>query len=143
MQNVLIEKLRGYIAENNPDMMLRLHQGFSMTAYLEEKVKSIQPLLDDLTAQGKPAYIIEEICMNALTADLRPSKFNYIKGILAAEFEETYNRFREMGVLSYEVVNLIEACEAVFEKHGFSEDKSEDRMLNNEITGAIAIYLEK
>lgn len=122
--------------------MLRLQDSFSITTYLEQKVQSVEPLLKQLLAEGKPGYIIEELCLNEMTKDLRPSKYNYIKELLEAEFEADYNRFREMGMLTYEIVNLIEACNPVFEQLGFSEDRAEASTLKHAIIGAIGEYLE-
>ncbi|MBA3830115.1 MAG: DUF1896 family protein [Taibaiella sp.] len=142
MQTILTEKLRSYIIDNNPDVMLGLQQGFSFTKYLKEKVELVIPMMEQLIAEGKPQYIIEELCMNELTKDLRPSRFNYIKEILEEDFLQAYTRFREMGVLTYEVINLIEACKPVFEKMGFSEDTAEQRQLRYAVMGTIQEYLE-
>ncbi len=143
MKTELKEKLHSYIVENNPELVLNLQGSLSVTKYLEEKVSAIQPMLDSLEAASKPSYIIEELCMNELTKDLRPSKFNYIKEILEAEFEEVFNKLRDSGVLTYEIVNMITACNPVFEEMGFSEDRAEDRKLRYAVTGTIQEYLEK
>ena len=141
MHTILIEKLRSYIAENNPEVMLGLQQDMTFTSWLEQKVAAVMPLFEQLIAESKPRYAAEELCMNALTADLRPSRFNYIKAILKEEFEQNYERFREMGVLTYETVNLIETCKPVFEESGFTEENEDDRGLRYAIIGAIDEYL--
>ena len=143
MQEILIGKLRSYLVANNPDLLIGLQADLSVTSYLEDKVSLVMPLAEQLISEGKPQYIIEELCMNALTEDLRPSMFNYISAILENEFLQTYNRFRELGVLTYEIINMIEACKPVFEKLGFTEENENDRMLKYAITGAISEYLEK
>lgn len=143
MQTILIEKLRSYLVENTPDVLLALQQDLSVTRYLEDKVYAVSPLIEQLTAEGKPQYIIEELCLKELTKELRPSKFLYIRGILESEFPQTYERFREMGVLTYETINLIEACKPVFEHYSFSEENEDDRTLRYTIIGTIADYLEK
>lgn len=143
MRTILQEKLHSYIVTNNPELMLSLQGSFSMTRYLDEKLKSIQPFLDTLAAEGKPQYIIEELAMIELTKEVRPSKFNYIKEILETEFEATYNRFRDSGVLTYEIVNMIAVCKPVFDEMRFSEDGAEERKLRYAIIGTIQEYLEK
>src|SRR5471030_137462 len=95
MQTILIEKLRSYIIQNNVDLLLKLQRDFSVTRYLEDKIAGITPQLDQWVAEGKPQYIIEELCMNELTKDLRPSKFNYIREILEEDFLQTYEKFRD------------------------------------------------
>ena len=141
MQNILMEKLRVYIAGNHPDLLIRLQGEFSVTQYLEDKVASAMPMAEQLIAEGKPQYIIEELCMNELTEDLRPSRFNYIKNILEEEFADDYKRLAETGVLTYETVNLIEACKEVFETFEFSEANEDDRFLRYAIIAEIHDYL--
>lgn len=142
MQTILIEKLRSYIVQNNLDLLLKLQQDFSVTQYLEDKVAAIEPLLNQWIAEDKPQYIIEELCMNELTRELRPSKFNYIKEILEEDFLQAYKDFRDKGVLTYEITNMIEACNPVFEKIGFTEENEDDPALRYAIMGTIQEYLE-
>ena len=141
MKTLLTEKLRAYIAGNNPDLLISLQGDLSVTSYLEDKVSSVIPMAQDLIGQGKPQYIIEELCMNELTADLRPSKFNYIKNILEEEFTDDYKRLVETGVLTYEIINLIETCKEVFETFEFSETNEDDRFLRYAIVAEIHDYL--
>jgi len=141
MQNLLMEKLRAYIAGNNPDLLVSLQGNFSVTQYLEDKVALAMPMVEQLIAEGKPSYIIEELSMNELTADLRPSKFNYIKNILEEEFADDYKRLAETGVLTYEIINLIETCKEVFETFEFSEANEDDRFLRYAIIAELHDYL--
>jgi len=143
MHTILIEKFRSYLVHNSPDIMIRLQHEFLLTQYLEDKVLNVMPLVEQLIAENKPQYIIEELCLEELTRNIRPSRFMYIRGLLEEEFLQTYERFREMGVLTYETINLIDACNPVFEHLGFTEDNEDDRQLRYAITGAIAEYLEK
>jgi hypothetical protein len=142
MQEMLKEKLWTYIVHNNPDLMLNLQQDFSLTDYLEQKVFNIQPLVSHLLAENKPGYIIEELCMAELTKDLRPSKFNYIRGVLEEEFELDFQRLKESGLLTYEIVNLISESETVFETLEFTEDNEQNRMLSYAIIDTIRQYME-
>ncbi len=143
MQEVLIEKLHQYITNNNADLLIALQHEGGVSNYLKEKVAAISPVLDELLADNTPAYLIEERCMHELTRELRPSKFNYLTSILEEEFETDYYRFQENGILTYEVINLIEVCKPVFETFGFSEENESDMHLHYAVTGAIQEYLEK
>jgi hypothetical protein len=143
MRSELTEKLQRHIAANNPDLLHSLPAGLSITDFIADKVASVMPLAEQLLEGGTPPYIIEEICMNDLTEDLRPSKFHYIRTILEEDFLATYNLYERLGVLTYEIINLVETCEPVFEKLGFTEDTEDDRMLRYAITGAIAAYMEE
>lgn len=142
MQEVLSEKLHQYIKDNNPDLLLTLQVDGNVRVYLKEKIDSIDDLLNELIATNTPAYIIEERCMDELTKELRPSKFNYLISILEEEFEKDFHRLKENGILTYEIVNLIEYCKPVFEVFGFSEENESNRYLHYAITGAIKEYLE-
>ena len=142
MQELLKEKLWTFIVHNNPDLILNLQQDFSLTDYLEQKVFNIQPLISQLLAANKPGYIIEELCLAELTKDLRPSKFNYIRGVLEEEFELDFLRIKESGLLTYEIMNLISESETVFETLGFTQDNEQDRMLRYAIAGTIRQYME-
>lgn len=143
LEETLREKLRSYLVENTPDVLIGLQGDFSVTKYLEDKIALVRPLLQQWIEEGKPQYIIEELCLNELTKDLRPSRYLYIRNLLEEEFLQTYKRFRELGVLTYETINLIEACKDVFDKFGFNEENEDDRNLYYAITGTIAEYLER
>jgi hypothetical protein len=143
MQELLLKNLYGYIVENNPDLMLSLQDNRQLTAFLEEKIKGIEPLLTQLQDAGRPPHAIEEQCLNVLTEDLRPSRFHYIRAILEEEFEATYYRLKENGTLTYEIINLLDDCNLVFDDFGFSEENEHNRKLHYTITGTISDYLER
>ena len=143
MQETLIVKLRQYIFENNLDLVIALQEKNNVESYLKEKVLSVETLLTQLLIEDVPGYIVEERCMDILTQDLRPSKFNYLNSVLEEEFENNYLRLKRNGTLSYEVINLIELCNPVFESIGFTEGSENDRHLRYGITGVIKEYFEK
>lgn len=141
MEDLLKEKLWFYIIHNNPDLMFTLQEDYSVLDYLNEKISSVKSLLDDMLSDGTPKYIIEEICLNVLTEDLKPSRFLYIRSLLSDEFEKTYAAFQESGILTFEVINLMESCKTVFETIGFTKENEEDPNLRNALIGQIADYL--
>ena len=141
MQEVLFEKLHQYIAENNPDLLIALQEKGNVSGYLREKIAEIDLLVNELLAVGTPAYIIEERCMDELTKELRPSKFNYLISVLEEEFEVDYFKLKRSGLLTYEVINLIENCKPVFETFDFTLE-NENRYLRYAIIGAVKEYLE-
>ncbi|HEY0055636.1 MAG TPA: DUF1896 family protein [Pedobacter sp.] len=143
MKAILIEKLKSYIMQNNPDLLISLQNGFSLREYLEDKVQSVEPFITLLLDQHKPQYVIEELCMNQLTQDLRPSKYNYLLKALEEDFLSAYTYFKKNGVLAYEILNLIEAAQPTFQNYNFNEDNEDDRMLRYEITGIIKAYLSR
>ncbi len=141
MVEKLKEKLWAYIVHNNPDLMLSLQEDYSVTRYLDEKLNGILPMVDSLLAEGKPQYVIEELALNELIADLKPSKFLYIRSVLEEEFPDDFKRLSEDGVLTYEVVNLIAACKETFDTFNFSTETEDDRHLRYAIIAQVHDYL--
>jgi len=140
MQEILINKLHQYIAENNPELLLQLEEDGNVTEYLFNKINIVDELVNRLEKE-QPAYIIEEACMNILTQDLRPSKYNYICNVLEEEFETAYQRLHESGTLKFEVINVIGKCQKVFDELTFTE-QNEDWLLRYTIISTINEYLE-
>lgn len=142
MQESLLKKLHNYISEHHPDLLFKLQEKQQVTDYLKTKISVIDSLLEELTAGNLPLYIIEQRCMEVLTSDLRPSKYDYIQNILLEDFQKDYERLQQSGILTTEVINMIQACDPVFEELGFSEDNEDDRHLQYAVTGAIKEYFE-
>ena len=140
MQQALITKLHEYIRENNPDLLFQLEEDGKVTEYLSDKISTVSALIKQ-TENGKPAFIIEDACMDVLTQDLLPSKFNYISNLLQEEFEATYNQLQESGTLKFEVINLINQCQPVFADLNFSEENEDNQFLRYAIIGTISGYL--
>lgn len=140
MQSILFEKLRAFILVNNPDLVIQLQADYSVTKYLEDKVMLVLPMVEQLLAEDKPGYIIEELCLNEMTTALRPSKFNYLKGIVEEDFPEDYARLMSTGVLTYEAINLIETCKEHFESFSFSEATEDNRLLRYAVIASIHDY---
>lgn len=141
MQSMLTEKLWAYIVHNNPDLMFSLQEDYSVSRYLEEKVSTVMPMVAQLTDEGKPPYIIEELCLNTMTEELKPSRYQYIRSVIEEEFNGDYERMKENGTLTYEVVNLIETCKGIFSDFDFNSDNEASRHLRYAIIGQVHDYL--
>lgn len=141
MYENLREKLWAYITHNNPDLMFTLQEGYSVKTYLEDKIHKVMPMVLDLISEGKPGHAIEELALQEMTKELRPSRFNYIKDVVTRDFPTEYNKFREAGVLTYECINMIETCNDIFETFGFCETKQEDNRLRHAVIARVHDYL--
>lgn len=139
MPDTIAKKLHSYIRENNPELLLQLEEDDSLAEYLIQKVKAALELMSHL--EDEPNYIIEEACMELLTQELKPSKFNYIINILEEEFTDNYEKLQESGTLRFEAINIIAQCTPVFEEQHFSEEDEDNRFLRLAITDAIGNYL--
>lgn len=123
-------------------MLLVLPSGGGITAYLEQQVEALDNLPEILLAEGKPVHIIEETCMEVLTKNLGPSRFNYLSSLLKEEFEWIFYDWQESGILTYEVLNLLDVCAPLFKHFGFREETGDDRLLRYAVVGAVQEYLE-
>lgn len=141
MQNVLMQKLWTYIVHNNPELMLSLQESGSVTRYLEEKVNTVMPMVAQLLDEGRPQYIIEELCFSAITEQLKPSPYQYIRSVIEEEFNADYERMEENGTLTYEVVNLIETCKSIFSGFEFNSENEANRHFRYAIIGQVHDYL--
>jgi len=142
IQTALAKKLHGYLLQNHPDLLLSLQADNAVTKYLGERLDVLGNLPETLLAEGKPQYIVEEICMDELTRDLRPSRFNYLCSVLQEEFEEKYYAWLDYGIVAYEVSNLIVDCAEVFENFGFSEANEDDILLRSAISVKVRAYID-
>lgn len=140
MQSILIEKLRAYILINNPDLVVQLQADYAVTQYLQDKILGVMPMVEKMLAEDKPSYIIEELCLNQMTTELRPSKFNYIQSVIEEEFKEEYQKLLETGVLTYETINLVESCKDIFESFEFSATNEDNRFMRYAVIAEIHSY---
>lgn len=141
MQHILREKLWAYVVAHNPELMLSLQEEFSVTAYLTEKVNNVMPLIETMRAEQTPQLIIEETCLEEMTAELKPSRFLYIREIMEEEFPIQFGALQESGTLTYEIVNLINECSALFEELGFRKNR-ENNLLRYAVIAQVDDYLK-
>ncbi|OMP80052.1 hypothetical protein [[Flexibacter] sp. ATCC 35208] len=141
MEQLLKQELYNFLVDNNPDMIVRLQQEQGVNNYLDTKVNSISSFLNELLEENLPADEIEAQCMAVLTGELRPSKYLYIKNLLETDFEKYYLQWREAGILTYEIINLITHCNEVFDQFGFSEQNEEDRLISYAVLERINDYI--
>ena len=142
MQEILVKKLHHYIQDNNPDLLLILLEENRLTDYLHENVASINELINQLVSENKASSIIEELCMEELTKTLLPSRFNYLQSLLEEEFQHEYDQLEQAGILTTELINMISACDPVFDELGFSKENEDDRYLRYAVMGAVHEYFK-
>jgi hypothetical protein len=102
MKEQLINKLHSYLVQNHLDLLISLQEDHRLSHYLRNKVESVMELCRELQAANRPEYVIEALCMEELTRDLRPSRFEYARALLEEEFEGAYRRMSDSGILTYE-----------------------------------------
>ena len=141
MHETIIKKLLDYIREDNPELLFQLEEEGKLFSYLDDKISQVDSLLNK-PRKDQPEYIVEEACMDILTQDLRPSRYNYICGVLEDEFPTTYHQLQNEGTLQFEVINLITFCQPAFDAIGFTEANEDDSLLRSAITGTINNYID-
>ncbi len=134
MSDKLQGLLLGYIRENNPDLLQQLDEDDSLHAWVIEKIREVELVL----LQSKP--IPDAEFLDLMTADLKPSKYNYLRDLLEDEFPDDYLRLRESGMLRYEIIHLIQLCSYYFETMPLREDPDENRQLDYAISGMVTDY---
>jgi hypothetical protein len=142
MEQLLAKRLYEFILLNNPDLLIRENEK-GINQIISDKIKNVVPVLENLLVQNCPAYIIEELCMDQMTEDLKPSKYHYIARVLEEEFPDRYSSMREAGILTYEIAGIIDHCDSVFDHFQFSRFTEEDRKLYYVVTGAIGSYFSE
>jgi len=142
MKTLLIGKLHGYMLQHHTDLLIALQEEHRLSHYLSSKVDSVRGLIEELQTEGRASYVIEALCLEELTRDLRPSRFSWLREVLESEFPDEYRKFERSGILTYEIINLTGACEPIFEIFRFGEDTEDSRDLRSTITGMIAEYLK-
>jgi hypothetical protein len=143
MKAKLNNQLYSYLLHNHTDLLIALQEEHRLEHYLKQKVESVSDLLAQLLEEKRPPYVIEALCLEELTRDLRPSRFNYMRELLETEFEADFRRMNQSGILTYELINLIGACEPIFEVFAFGEENEDRRELKHAVLGMIAEYLER
>ena len=123
MKTLLKEKLWWYIIKNLPELMFELQEGYQVAAYLNDKV--------------------EEICLQHLTAEYGPSKFNFIRETLEDEFPAEYAELDKSGLLTCEILNMMESCNDLFEAFSFSHATEDNRLLRYAVIAELHDYLLK
>ena len=142
MKEILIGRLLEYIRDNNPDILFALEAEDKLRVWLYETVSAAGPLIKQLNNSKQPEYIMVETCLQEITKELRPSRYNYILNLLETEFETDYKLLSQSGLLQHEVVNMISYCNSTFDDLVFSEENEDNQFLRYAITGAVSEYLD-
>lgn len=117
-------ELRFKLEALNPSLYIRLQDEGKLESYLD----------DAISASNDGPYNIEE----GLPTDLQ---YDYLAELIEEEFPEEYIKFLSAGILTYELINLSEECNAVFKQFAFP-DNADSRMLRYAIIGTVAEYLK-
>jgi len=138
---MLKERLQQYLADHFPEMVHQFNADVPFSTYLEDKVQLIEPLMDELLAQGLDQQEITDRCIAEIVKDFPPSKYHYVLDVLDVEFPREYDAFESVGVLQYSILNMVQRCETAFDAFDFSHETMDDRFLRYMIIAEIHDYL--
>jgi hypothetical protein len=141
METLLKEALWDYIIVHNPDLMYDLQEEYAVGRYLDDKVRSVQGMAFRLLEQETPKYLIEELCLEQLTMELRPSRYLYLKGIFEEEFSDEASLYGDSGILVCEVISMLEHCRELLDELGFGAHNEDDPEIRNAVIGHLYGYL--
>lgn len=141
MHSILKEKLWAYIVHSNPDLMFDLQESYSVSQYLEEKVGGVLPRAAELLSEGKSYHAVIEICLYALTEELKPSRFLFVRSVFREEFPREYQAFSEEGETTFETLQIMEAAKEAFETFGFDNETINDVSLRHALVTVIHDYI--
>jgi hypothetical protein len=111
MKEKLQGMLLGYIRENNPDLFQQLDEDDALHAWVLEKLKEVEMVLN----QSRPNAALEAQCMDIMTADLRPSRMRYLRDLFEERFSGEHDLMLASGTLTYELMEMVSACHDLFE----------------------------
>jgi hypothetical protein len=143
IQQQLKQKLWAHTLVINPELLLELEQNEILNEYLDEKIQEVLPLLDRLFNEQRPEYIIEELCLKELTADIRPSYFQYNLNVLEREFPETYKTWELNGILTHEIINFHRYCRHTYGQNPFVVENIDNDQTYSMVTGQLQQYLQE
>lgn len=141
MESLLKEALWNYIIVHNPELMYDLQEAYGVGAYLDEKLRSVQGMALDLLEQQLPKYLIEELCLEQLTKELKPSRYLYLKDLFEAEFSDEAALYSDSGLLVCELISMLEYCRELLDGLGFSVHNEDDPEIRNAVLGHLYGYL--
>ena len=135
------ERVQHYLRDHHPDLLLSLLEENRLEAWVEESVAEAGELVDARPAGGYSPFEAEEGCFDAVVRAIGPSRYRYLHALLEEAFPTVFDRLQEKGVLTTELINMIAACDPVFDEMEFCEERCEDVYLRYAVRGAVHEYL--
>ncbi len=142
MNEFVIRRIYEYLSESEIDLLLEREDHNDLIAYVSKTFAYLKNASDS-SQESYAAYELGEGYVEALLQGLKPLKFNYISNLLETEFEKYYYNFQQLGILQFEIINMISHCQPVFNAFGFSEENEDSREILNTVIGTINEYLEE
>lgn len=141
MEAVLLDRFSAYVVDHHPELVMKSPVEYPLSRWIRERMAAVLPTLKFLQDKGTPEHVVIATCMDELTRDLRPSKADYLREVLVAEFPREQHTMVQAGTLTYNVVELIRHCDEVFRNFGFRESNVGSTLLRHAVIAEVADYL--
>lgn len=138
----LKEKVYEVMVENNPDLIVSLQTENGVTSFIESLVESKRATIETILRSNHQPNEKEEEILNELMSELVPSRFHYVRDLFSSNYKEKYEEFLQLGMVNTIVMNLLEFCGKIFERHGFSNMTEDSPWLQFEILASMEAYFE-
>ena len=141
MEGKLKSKLWAYIVQHNPELIHSTKDDYSVLKYLEQTISKIMPTAQRMIDNGSSLQAVEEYCLNVMIAELKPSRFLYIRTILSEDFIQDFNRLRDKGTLTIEILAIMKSCGDDFDAFEFDQKSIPGNQLRHAVIGKIHQHL--
>lgn len=141
MLSNLKDRMVNHIVDNRPDLVELSDDNFLTNRMEKFWESSIQPIIEEKRKHGIPDLFIEEEVWEEFIVFLGTSQYDYVSSILFEYFIDSYISFSSVGILKYELLNIVILCERIFSEYGYSDANQDDRILELAVISAIDEYL--
>ena len=143
METALKERLWDYIIIHNPELMYHLQEQYLVGSYLQRKVNEVLPQAQEMRANGVDVCTILEACIEELTQELKPSKFQFVRRVIQEEFPAEYQLLSSTYMLDYEVLNIVDASWDIFQQFGPYCERENSKIQRYAVMHQISTHLCK
>lgn len=131
------ENFRKYLDEYMDDFFpeIKENMGKEYEDFLRAKTEMAFRLYKDMIERGEMPFMAEIWAIDVLKEGYTNSKYSYIEERIREMDEDYYERLENEGTLKKKIIEIVKACEEIFEKYGFEKidfaytDDFEDEMM--------------
>lgn len=143
MEELLTAECYPYLFLDNPEILIKDSQLFYKPRQLKKKVRETSQRIREMISGGIPRQEVIDQSVELITAELRPSRFGYVCVLIASEFPKTFLRWVKIDALAEQVLDVLSACEPVFNLLKFDALAAEQHSIYRTVTNFIGHYLKR
>jgi hypothetical protein len=143
MEELLTAGYYPYLHLDNPEILIKYPLVHRQVRELKGKVKKTSDQIREMMARGISREEIIDQSVELITSELRPSRFGYVCAVIASEFPKTFLKWVKIDELSDQVLDVLRACEPVFNLLKFKAHLAEQHSVYLTVTSFIGHYLKR